>query len=1022
MLKLSLVFIFMSFLADAYAADRSKRGSGAKAAEAEVKRREKEEAALDFVQKTTGSVLNTPDMSSNFSDQLLGDSLDKLKDVQETMRIMDQAIDPYNIERASELQIYDQFKPFESPDFFILNEQLMKNNPFYSSKLKVNEPQPERKDCNRSIVEKENQNKYSKCNELKDAVTGFSKESIELFNVLSEIHADNFYTSDVLSIDRGVDYCKNCYDNLLGDELKRQNPNVDDDEIKNTIDKIKFRVAENSPVHKPYDFLSEKNFHFGKQFLSAYFDNHHDLIREQLIRKIRSENKGISSEEINEKFKAEAEKLQCNNLTKIEEIQEKRIAFYRTQSKEDNEELKRSLGYDYNDLAQSCEKRSKIFNGEFKRLIRSTEDNIIDESVRLKQMQEALWATDDNNFKLLQEKSIQVSDENFILKAFQEKKESLMKLCNNEKISEIELYRIIFDDDSSSDFDLNLEVLDLLRTEANLFPILASAKMSCEFVNNYENLSSRDLMEYTLGGSGLDGKDKVQSMLGMLEKASERYCGNGTFEALGEISCFPPQSNDLSIDDLKNELANIAQKNDSKSRVSKIVISQMICNAEIETAKGLRGSSKSGIATGEVATVMEDKPKDTAERISNYSGVDADNFSELNEQKTERRKRVKDALAQAASELASSGGVGTAPQMATQGSESSSVINADDEQEFSYTDALNKVANDFQASQNQNTGFKKQLDEVLDKNPETKNAVGELAEKLREQLPPGEDSNEVLQEVLTSGKELTADDLVCSKPKKEDCEKDNQNLLAEIERLKKQVAQNVEKDMDSKNDENEKLKAEIAALKEELEQFKKIPPANFSSKARRSPSSISSQNVDEAPSSGSSSSYDTGRILSTSGSSGTTQRQTGSPVDNNITQMIPQSVLNDPNQYIESDKPENFKLSSNGDGLYLSISRQGIDNYPVDIGKVVMGDNGSLEQIYLKNSNSPIDISKLSKESLAALETFISKKQQDIPAVEREVGRQIASVESQIVDNSTEIVRYQELLCSLNSSRPGCGN
>ncbi len=327
--------------------------------------------------------------------------------------------------------------------------------------------------------------------------------------------------------------------------------------------------------------------------------------------------------------------------------------------------------------------------------------------------------------------------------------------------------------------------------------------------------------------------------------------------------------------------------------------------------------------------------------------------------------------------------------------ESSSLMNSGANQNFSQ--ASQNLINNRPLSQSE-------IDQSIQNDQTLNSSFEQLESQLRSQLAQGQDSaDEKLKNVLAEKDKITASDLKGS-------ELEKQRLLEEIENLKKQVAASVKNER-SKTAEDATDKR-ISELEKELARYKKLATAKTSPSSRSTASlGASNQRVLD---NGSTSS---GRAPSSTQSSANTMNQpTLSLNSQNIMTSIPPTIQKDPAKFIQA---QDFSLGLRNNRLVLTVKEKGLDRFPVEVDDIILDTSGEIRQVIIGNS-APIDISSLSQDSREALKKYIDQEKRSGSQRISQIQREIARTKELKKSAHESSVRYQQFLCSLNSSASGC--
>ena len=327
--------------------------------------------------------------------------------------------------------------------------------------------------------------------------------------------------------------------------------------------------------------------------------------------------------------------------------------------------------------------------------------------------------------------------------------------------------------------------------------------------------------------------------------------------------------------------------------------------------------------------------------------------------------------------------------------ESSSLMNSGSNHNFSQTSQ--NLINNRPLSQSE-------IDQSIQNDQALNSNFEQLESQLRSQLAQGQDSaDEKLKNVLAEKDKITASDLKGS-------ELEKQRLLEEIENLKKQVAASVKNER-SKTAEDATDKR-ISELEKELARYKKLATAK-TSPSSRSTASLGASNqrvLDNANAS-------SGRTSSSAQSSASTMNQSTLSLNSqNIMTSIPPTIQQDPAKFI---KAQDFSLGLRNNRLVLTVKEKGLDRFPVEVDDIILDTSGEIRQVIIGNS-APIDISSLSQDSREALEKYIDQEKRSGSQRISQIQREIARTKELKKSARESSVRYQQFLCSLNSSASGC--
>lgn len=303
--------------------------------------------------------------------------------------------------------------------------------------------------------------------------------------------------------------------------------------------------------------------------------------------------------------------------------------------------------------------------------------------------------------------------------------------------------------------------------------------------------------------------------------------------------------------------------------------------------------------------------------------------------------------------------------------------------------------------------------ETLNEDEKIAEQYTDVKDRLKDQLAPGEDVNAKLQNVLTGEEELEKSELTCKLEDKTKCEGQNSELLAEIEKLKAQVAASAKATRaEAVQSESDKR---IKALEEELAKFKQIASAKVDS---------TSPSTTYKPSPGDGSSSSRGSI-SVSGADGKPLFRSPSSIASSDQvskqafkgdKIITNIVKSNPEQFIDK---KDFDLALNGNNLVLTIDAEQIQKAPVNIDRVILDSSGQVSQIIIAGGK-PISMTTLSTSSRSAVEKFIASNKGTLTEQTEKIKESIVALESIQVQAKADSVRYNQLLCEMDTSRSGC--
>jgi hypothetical protein len=303
--------------------------------------------------------------------------------------------------------------------------------------------------------------------------------------------------------------------------------------------------------------------------------------------------------------------------------------------------------------------------------------------------------------------------------------------------------------------------------------------------------------------------------------------------------------------------------------------------------------------------------------------------------------------------------------------------------------------------------------ETLNEDENIAEQYTDVKDRLKDQLAPGEDVNAKLQNVLTGEEELEKSELTCKLEDKTKCEGQNSDLLAEIEKLKAQVAASAKATRaEAVQSESDKR---IKALEEELAKFKQIASAKVDS---TSPSTTYKSSAGDGSSSSKGS-------ISVSGSDGKPLFRSPSSIASSDQiskqafkgdKIITNIVKSNPEQFIDK---KDFDLALNGNNLVLTIDAEQIKKAPVSIDRVILDSSGQVSQIIIAGGK-PISMTTLSTSSRSAVEKFIASNKDTLTEQTEKIKESIVALESIQVQAKADSVRYNQLLCEMDTSRSGC--
>lgn len=929
--------------------------------------------------------------------------------------------------------------------------------------------------CNKDNASQSSVDSKKSCSTiLNSAILNVGRSNNELFDAMSVIYARTVASTGENISDVSEKFCSDCYSQLL-----QQETNQSPEETELLMREIENNISAYLPLSQPYEFLAKVNYGEKVVNLKAFYEPFADQIRKNLEKRIKEESPGISDIELDELLKQKEAKLQCLHFDEAFRVSDRMIEAHQNSKFNDPNDNARAES-----LINICKIRRERFIPELeaaiakkqKKMIKSDKMNLqlgIGKGIfghplhspvsnTAKKFIESL--SSNGKTDILQSLNEEALDDftnivflknelnsNKILQNIHENQVQIKALCSQNSSHQEIIASFLGDEISTmSDKSFMDRIVMQVNQDQYLAPILTSKKGACDYIVSLDegSLNVDSYLNYLVGGSDSINSDRI---IALLESMAEESCGIGIMSGVGALIC-SSAAETYTTSYLNNlqELLKLPDLNETQ----KIVVSKMICNktvldGELNIAEGVAGDLTMEASpmenlyslAGSIMQTPEDIDRATEKQVAEGKGGAF--LVSPKDRKAARRERVRQALAATANGMKYATG-----EVAASSTPDNSIIssaeskNDQNKSDISYTDALKSVASNGNQISNLSSQTQQSIkQDIVDNDPQIKTAISDVSDDLKEQLLPGKDASKVLEDVLTGKSDITKNDLGCSlsdseitesKMTRADlCDRKNNKLLAEIENLKKQVE--TQSEINQNKSENEKLKQKIASLEDQLDQFKKIPAAKAISNNNRSPASLGSNFNEGLTGTTNLSSYDTAGFLSSSAYSGSSS-SSDSPQDKSIVKLIPKSVLDDPLNEDSQDLNKNekkaatdFTLRSYGVGLFLTINEKDMENYPVNIGKLTYAEDKESGEEYLvsfnlQGSEKAIELSKLSKSSREALIEFISKRQLNIPKESVEVGRQIASLESQISENEVEIVRLQELHCALNPSRQGCAN
>ena len=618
----------------------------------------------------------------------------------------------------------------------------------------------------------------------------------------------------------------------------------------------------------------------------------------------------------------------------------------------------------------------------------------------------------------------------------------LKKICQEEGNStprEMEILMVLFKDvfnESNPSENLGKAVRlskALSYVDPNLTPFFYDSSGLCSLVANYsaEDIGGMDYKSYIRMSSFPDQESKDAEIMKRLESLSAVTCKDKS-DKIVSIACSDDEAdmmaglNDLNSSQLTNPekiaLASLQCRlpveQEQASQETDELRDQVLASAKA-ASNDVRENGRSAlvdqIIEQEVAASAKGSRRDSENRnfVSRMDEIVLPNDLDIPSYGKESVMESNNSSASSSIPVSSIGGqVGAesgdmSSSSVRQGpnsfqrrfeelmQESSSLMNSGSNHNFSQTSQ--NLINNRPLSQSE-------IDQSIQNDQALNSNFEQLESQLRSQLAQGQDSaDEKLKNVLAEKDKITASDLKGS-------ELEKQRLLEEIENLKKQVAASVKNER-SKTAEDATDKR-ISELEKELARYKKLATAK-TSPSSRSTASLGASNqrvLDNANAS-------SGRTSSSAQSSASTMNQSTLSLNSqNIMTSIPPTIQQDPAKFI---KAQDFSLGLRNNRLVLTVKEKGLDRFPVEVDDIILDTSGEIRQVIIGNS-APIDISLLSQDSREALEKYIDQEKRSGSQRISQIQREIARTKELKKSAHESSVRYQQFLCSLNSSASGC--
>lgn len=291
-----------------------------------------------------------------------------------------------------------------------------------------------------------------------------------------------------------------------------------------------------------------------------------------------------------------------------------------------------------------------------------------------------------------------------------------------------------------------------------------------------------------------------------------------------------------------------------------------------------------------------------------------------------------------------------------------------------------------------------EIEEAKEKDALLAQEFEQVKRELAGALPDDKDAEDVLKDALKS------DDI------KKTTGIENEKLLAEIERLKKQIADQAVPQRVSQTD--KKLEDRINSLEKELAEYK---TAAKSAKGGHSTYTMGNGSLgfggkSDGELSGAKTSGSIGqRVGRKVASLGSGANSIYNPANSPNIEFIPRTVKMNPEEFAPD-----FQIEATGGQLLLTLKDKGIEKLPIFFDDVVTGDNGQVAKVYL--AGKPIEMAVFNAESRKAVQNYMMSKDKSVKTIKQAAVAQ-AEVEVLTEERAALMTRYSDLICSMNPAR-----
>ncbi len=303
------------------------------------------------------------------------------------------------------------------------------------------------------------------------------------------------------------------------------------------------------------------------------------------------------------------------------------------------------------------------------------------------------------------------------------------------------------------------------------------------------------------------------------------------------------------------------------------------------------------------------------------------------------------------------------------------------------------------------------VNQVFDQDRNLQSKLNEISGSLAGKLPPSENAGQLVKDYIAGKSNLSSRDFLCdSALSSQQCEKENTDVMKDLNELKKGVKSEVAENAKSELSENEK---EIAKLKEKLKKYESGDDRN-SSKKTKSNTIISSSSGSDVikPTKNLSSRTSRSPASIPSSSSSHNAVVTDGRIDKGL---IPESFRRNPDKYANE-----IGIKVDQSGLYLSIGENGnlTSDALINIKDFHVGADGKIDLIYIDGVDGltkPIPVSGLTSEQYNQLKTYIDSMGLEPLTnadVAKNIKREIASLEEnqEVLQDIIDRAKYTELI------------